>query len=77
MAELGKQLEIGMNSFVRSDTFLKLRLPNIILNKTHSLNLPDDRVETMVDFILNAGNMKGGVGAPRRGRSKKAIEITR
>ena len=66
-----------MNSFVRCDTFLKLRLPNIILNKTHGPKLPDGSIEPMIAFILNAGDMKGGGGGPRGGRSKKALEIAR
>ena len=74
---LGSSWTIGMNSFVRCDTFLKLRLPNIILNKTHGLKLPDGSIEPMIAFILNAGDMKGGGGGPRGGRSKKALEIAR
>ena len=66
-----------MNSFVRCNTFLKICLPNMILNTTHCPNLPNGTVEPMIAFILNTGNMKGGAGGPKGGRSKKALEIAR
>lgn len=65
---------IGTNSFVRCDTFLKLRLPSMLLNTTHGPKLPDGKKEPMVAFILQTGDMKGGGGAPKGGKSKLAIK---
>ena len=56
-----------MNSFVRCDTFLKLRLPSMILNTTHGPKLPDGTKEPMIAFILNTRDTKGGGGGPRGG----------
>ena len=64
---------IGNNSFIRCDTFIKLRLPSLLLNYTHGPNLADKSNAPMLVFILNKTDIKGGGGA-KGGLSKKAIE---
>ena len=65
---------IGTNSFMHCDTFVKLRLPSMYLNTSHGPKLPNGKKEPIITFILNSGDMKGGGGGPRGGKSKSAID---
>ena len=74
---LASSWNIGNNSFIWCDMFLKLRLPSLMLNKTHGPKLVDGSIAPMLAFILNKSDIKGGGGTKRGGMSKKAIEAAK
>ena len=52
---------LGNNTFIRCDTFLKLCLPNLLFNATHGPIVGDgDTILPMLAIILNAEQVKEG-----------------
>ena len=72
MAVVDIELENQNNFFICCDTFIKLCLPSLLLNYTHSPKLNNKLTALMLAFILNKIDIKGGRGA-KGGLSKKAI----
>ena len=58
---------LGNNTFVRCDTFLKLCLPNLLFNSTHGPKVGDNQTLPMLALILNAEQVKEG----KRRRKKR------
>ena len=59
---------LGNNTFIRCDKFLKLNLPNLLFNSTHGPIVGDNNVLPMLALILNAEQVKEG-----KKRRKKRI----
>ena len=57
--------------YIRMDTFIKLRLTNLLLNETHGPNISTNMKQPILTFILNANDRKEGSGRGRGGLKKK------
>ena len=61
---------LGNNSFIRCDTFVKLKLSSLLFNHTHGPQVKVGQVESrlpMLAFVLNPNDMKGGQSNTRPG----------
>jgi hypothetical protein len=68
---LSASWNLGNNAFLRCDTFVKLRLSNLVFNTTHGPKLsgPSAPVAPMLAYLLNPLDLKGGRGPAKDGHS--------